>query len=62
MKVREVTEAIVQYVTMDDDIEYIRYNSDCWGIFFGMSVEDVHFCEGLEAKYQQYLLENKSGI
>jgi hypothetical protein len=55
MKIREVTEATVQYVTMEDDTEYVRYNAECWSIFYGLSQEDVHFCEGLEAKYQEYL-------
>lgn len=62
MKVREVTEATIQYVTMEDDTEYVRYCTESWSIFYGMSLEDVHFCEGLEAQYQQYLLENKSGV
>lgn len=59
MKIREVTEATVQYVTMEDDTAYIRYCAESWSIFYGMTQEDVHFCEGLEAKYQEHLASLK---
>lgn len=59
MKVREVTEATIQYVTMEDDTEYVRYCAESWSIFYGMSLEDVHFCEGLEAQYQEHLASIK---
>lgn len=58
LQVTHIEPATGKYVVFADGKDYMRYSSDNWAKYYGMSLEFHHDCEHEEAAYQKFLLDS----
>jgi len=55
LEIEECTKQQVHIITCNDGHEYKRFGSESWFITYGSSDEEMYFCEGIEAVFQEYI-------